>query len=407
MKKKVCILSPDAIKLPLTDNAPEYKYEGELAFNLKEKCCNATALGRRAQRFAEFLSKHFNVTLLIPDLNYPGKEFINTNNINYTIDSYSWSAANWEYSEELHKKLINFDVIIIQTTTGTGFKNCAELPKDIRVICDAWVPFPVEFPWALQSYTDDSIRQLYWTRGMDQYKKLMKRADCIIYANNRQKSFYDGFFMFECSKQKDALTPFTMIKIPLGMDENDFKVDNFTKDVKLLWWGPIYPWYDAEILLEGIKDVFGVTLTFSGVEHPRFKKLFTNKYKDILNKYNNITISTSFTDNLVELFNNFDFGIILGKNSLENFYSHRCRIVDMLSCGLPVITDSWNSFNEDTTFERCIYKIDATSIRKDLEKLVYNYKLGRIPSRKEIFQDMRRNMLWENIIVPLVLEIER
>src|SRR5271157_3479365 len=143
---KIAIISQDAIRLPLLPSTPKHKTENGSTFSMKDKCSRATALGQRAQHMAEVLAEEFDVTVLVPDLNYPGEEYIDGTLLNFKTISYNWFEANWKFSKNLNDILINFDVVIIQTTTGTGFKNVSYLPKDVIVIVDGWVPFLVEFP---------------------------------------------------------------------------------------------------------------------------------------------------------------------------------------------------------------------------------------------------------------------
>ena len=96
--KKIAILSPDTVPLPLKENCPKTMYEDGKKFSTSDKCQRITALGKRSWKFATHLSNidEFDVTLLVPSLNTPSKEYIDHDNINFQIQTYNFKSANWD-----------------------------------------------------------------------------------------------------------------------------------------------------------------------------------------------------------------------------------------------------------------------------------------------------------------------
>jgi hypothetical protein len=407
--KKIAIISPDAVKLPLLPSAPKYKIENDKKYLTVDKCCRPAALGIRAQRFAEYLADvpDCDVTLFIPNLNHPGDGMIDVKKLKYKISTYNWEQSLWQWSEELDRKLQSYDFVIIQTTAGAGFVNCTVLPSTTNVIVDAWIPFLPEFSVSLLSNKKRVYRKIMWERALPQYESLIRRSNCVICANDRQKSLYEGMF-FSIGKLNWRAYKFSpILKIPMGMDSRD-KIQQIKKShkMKLLWYGPIYPWYDPITLIEAVKKNNNIALDFVGVSHPRFKNLYNTYYKDLLDKYSDvISIDETYYDDPTKVFVNYDAGITISKQWVEEYYSHRCRIIDMVSSGLPVITNKGNPiYDENDCLKTAIHAISTIKIEKELEN-IYNNRDSLLIS-KEDFDTYKEKFKWENVLSPLIEYID-
>jgi hypothetical protein len=398
---KIGIISPDAVKLELTKDYPSIKVENGVEYSFVSKCVHETALGKRARICAEYLSKENDVTLLIPDLNFPGHAYINYDTLNYAIKEYDWHDANWKTSKSLYSELVKYDVIIIQSTTGTGFLDVARLPKNITVVVDGWVPFLVEFPSALLSYTDEKIRNAWWKKGSQAYKKLIDRADCILYANKAQFSYYAGLLSSNVNNGMwNNINKFKLVELKYGIGVRERKIHfKDTPELKLVWFGPIYPWYDPTPILNVINELENISIDFVSVEHPRFKKLFYEKYKNILDnnhvKYTKKYIYEPFT----ELYE-YDAGIIMSQEWNEEYFSNRCRIMDMVALGLPVITNSVNPFFQYESLQSVLHPTTKNTIRTDLLHLRDNKHELRLfdIEYKEIIDEFH----WDKCFIPIL-----
>jgi hypothetical protein len=409
--KKITILSPDAVPLPLKEDHPEKIKEGSKEFNLKDKCSRVTAPGKRSWRFAEHLSKNsdFEVTLLVPNINFPGHEFIDDTQISFKIKPYNYKAANWEWSEELDGILKHSDFVVLQTTSGTGFQNCAVLPRSVNVILDGWIPFLAELPCVLLSY-HRIYRKVNWTKKfLPQYKDVLQRANCILYANTRQHYHYEGqLFMIE-KLDWTAFKFSPLLKIPYGIDDVErIKQKPKNGNLSLLWYGPVYPWYNPEILMDKLAGEENIKIDFVGIVHPRYKRIYNNHYKrffDAIREVSNMSIVENYCDNTPELFKNDDAGIVISRNWIEEIYSNRCRIIDMAANGLPVIINEGNTLYEDFSFmHNTLLPISTQRIKEDIHDIAEMDDLA-IPD--EDFNKMHEVLNWNNVLLPLVDYIRR
>jgi len=408
---KVSIISPDTVPLPLKDDPPVIMTENGKEVSVKDKCLRVTGLGKRAWGLAETLSKEtdFEVTLLIPDLNTPGMEFVDKSKISFNIEQYNFKAAAWNWSEELDRKLLRSDFVIVQSASGVAFKNCSVLPGSINVIVDGFVPIFAELPCTILGNSTIS-RKIFWESFIQQYLNLLTRANCVLYATDRQYYYYEGQF-FAINKLNWKAFKFSpLLKVPLGVDiVSKVKKESHPQRLQLLWFGPIYPWYRPEKILEIVSDLQNTDIDFVGVKHPRYGNIYNNFFKKFFESNassRNVTVTEEYCDDPAELYTHYDAGIVLARDWLEEKYSVRGRILDMVSHGLPVLINENNSlFNELRYIQDSLYPISAQTLRRDLIKYELNKSLLNVSDRSHRL--LQKNLSWSAITSPLVEYIRR
>jgi hypothetical protein len=82
--KKIMIIAPDIV--PLTLNVDKFPEEEKKLITSVYNC--KTTAGVRAWNLAKYLSAEFDVTLLIPDIYYPGEALVDTSAIKFKLDKY-------------------------------------------------------------------------------------------------------------------------------------------------------------------------------------------------------------------------------------------------------------------------------------------------------------------------------
>lgn len=407
--KNIVIISPDTVPLKLKEVAPRYIVENGVEYSIQDKCTRATVDGIRAWKMAEELSKEkdFRVNLYVPNLNYPGKEYIDDTGLSFNIIPYNFKAALWNWSEELDRRLKGMDFVIVQSTVGAGFQNCAVLPGSVNVIVDGFVPFFAELPCTLLG-SSRIYRKIFWNRFFYQYTDLIRRANCVLYVNERQYHYYEGQF-FAMGKLDWSSYQFSpLLKVPFGVDTIPrIEKRNTDAALKLLWYGPVYPWYNPEALLSASNDFKNVQIDFTAIVHPRYRKIYNNyfkKYFDEAEDYPNINIKEEYCDNRADIYSEYDAGIILSRDWIEENYSHRTRVLDMLSHGLPVFLNKGNVlFNELNFINDGLYPISADSIANDLNKI----KKEDITLSEESLDSIRNRLSWNTSLSPLTDYIKK
>jgi len=408
--KKIAIISPDTISLPLTPNCPPLLTQYGKEVSTYDKCVKATALGNRAQNIAEQLSHHFSVTIFVPELNYPGDIYIQKIT-KYEITSYDYSKnIEGRYSDVFLKRLEAFDIVMIQTTSGAGFAAVSKLRRSIYVILDAWVPLLVEYPAAI-SYRDDLDRNKCWDDFLLTYQRLFNRANLILYANERQKYFYEGILFYSSKQNWEDLERSVLLKVPYGFESHECVKRKSNKDEKLrlLWYGAFYPWYDPCYLTEVVKNNPGIELTFFGAQHPRYRNYFLALSKEFDFTGSNIKLVQEYSLNdPVDLFSNFDACIMIARNWVEDKYSHRVRTLEVVNRGMPLILSHGNSLLEEYPFlSSHVIPVHNKELATELEAVRLNKDL--IFNKQKITDSLallHKNYSWAKVVELLTKHIQ-
>lgn len=405
MKKSIILISPDTVPLPLKETAPEKITENGQTYSLKDKCFRVTGLGKRVWRLAEALAttNEFDITVLVPNLNYPGKEHIDGEKLLFNVEPYNFKASAWDWSEELDRRLKGVNFVIVQTAAGVGFKNCSVLPSSVNVISDGFVPIFAELPCTLLGQSSIS-RKVFWDKFSDQYLKLLLRSNCVLYANDRQYYYYEGQFFAINKLDWKAFKFSPLLKVPLGIDIVDKAKRPKGSKLKLLWYGPVYPWYKPEKILDAAANLTNTTIDFIGIKHPRYMNSynkFFKKFFDAAEGSRNINVIEDVCDNHYTLYEKYDAGVVLARDWLEEKYSSRGRVLDMLSHGLPVLLNKGNSFfNELSYLSDSLYPITSRTIRKDLTTLEENKSILTVSDKSH--ELLQKNLAWSVVAEPLI-----
>ena len=408
---KITLISPDTLPLPIRENAPENIIENGKEFSLRNKCSRATGLGKRIWKMATELAREndFDVHVLVPDLNYPGKEWIDEECLLFKVTPYNFKIATWNWSEELDNKLKHSDFVIVQTATGTAFKNCSVLPSSVNLIVDGFVPIYAELPCSILGQSSIA-RKILWSTFSEQYTNLLRRSNCVLYANDRQYYYYEGQF-FAINKLNWRAFKFSpLLKIPQGIDIHD-KITNANTStrLKLLWYGPVYPWYKPEKLLDIAPYLQNTDIDFVGIKHPRYENTynkFFKKFFDANTSTKNITIIEEFQDNPAELYKEYDAGIILAREWLEDKYSSRGRVLDMISHGLPVLLNRNNPFFIELGYlDDSLYSVTSQTLRKTITKFEKNKSLLKVSDKSH--ESLQKKLSWNVVMEPLIDYIRR
>jgi len=406
--KSIAVLAPDTVPLCLKKDVPSEVEFNNKRYSIKDKCTRSTSIGIRAWNIAKVLSSHPDlfVTLFIPDINYPGKENIDFENVGFDIQPYNFDAALWNWSEELDRKIINRGInsIIIPSVLGVGFLNCSVLPSNINVILDGYVPILAELPCSLIGQSNIS-KKIFWNRFIEQYMALLRRANCILYANDMQLSYYEGQ-LFSIGKLDWKAYQFsTLLKVPYGVDIN-LPIEESPKDpdkLHLLWYGPAFAWYFPERLIELAAENSNIHIDFIALAHPRYNKSYYSFFKKFFSGDlgQNITLIEEYQDNHVELYKDYDAGILLSRDWIEEKYSVRGRVYDMVSHGLPVITNQRNPiFHEFQEIKDSVYPVSLDNLSKDMENLIK--RKSEIKVSEESLAHIQKKFQWSKVIYPLV-----
>ena len=407
--KNISIISPDTVPLQLTFNAPKIIYENSREYSREDRCSRSTRLGLRAWKMAEELSsdEDFRVTLYIPDIYYPGDEYIVKDNISFIIKTYNIKVATWNWSEELDRKLKGEDFVIVQPSTGVGLLNCSVLPNKTNVILDGFVSMFAEMPCTLLG-SSQIYKKIHWTRFADQYRQLIHRVNCILYANDNQFCYYEGQLLSLNKLDWGAYQFSPLLKVPYGLDRKETIIEKpeKSKTFRILWYGQVYPWYYPEALIDILADIDNISIDFVNTIHPREKRSYYNYFSKFFEKVSdisNIQVHEKALGEKVDLYKEYDAGIVFARDWIEERYSVRSRALDMVSAGLPVLLNKGNplfSELEMLGIKDSLYPITEKTLVFDIQSLNEDGE-KKVKVSKKSFNTINNSFNWEETIAPL------
>lgn len=396
--KTICILAGDTVPFTLKKDAQVNKAEYNTYFN-------ACHYGIRQWKLAEYLSKHSNydVTLLIPDVYYPQhlleKNAIDLSNVHFKLDQYNYKIASWGWSQELDRKLKKFNFVICPTYNGAGLENCSVLPGEVFVIVDGWSVLPLEYSGRLLSHSKIA-RKVKWSNFYRIYSDLLIRSNCLLYANDRQRDFYEGLFFGINKLNYNAFQFSPILKIPFGIEKKEnIKVSNkeATNKLNILYEGPVSPWDYPEVALKKFFNHDAISIDFVNLEHPRQNKIYNNYFKSsfsCVDDSHNISLCSSTCIDKTQ----YDYQLVISRNWVIDSYIHRPEILDAFASGLPIIVNKIDSiYNEIEFMRKSIVPVKSESIELTLQKLfATKYSVD-----EQQLQEFYKIFSWDNILSPL------
>lgn len=303
-------------------------------------------VGIRYWEFANALSKDNNVTLAVPNKDFPLSNKFNI--IKYNL-------------MDFRGLMKGIDVVILQGHISNYFFNQV---KNIPTVIDLYDPYILEN----LNYTDILGNAPYF----NDYETLttqLNNGDFFLCSNEKQRDFYIGMLcalgrINPITYNEDRTLANLISCVPFGVPDHlplhSKKVlRNVIKGIKeddfIIFFGGIYEWYDPVTLIHSIKDVCekkeNVRLIFSSNPNPGTPQKKYELAKELSKKLNlenkNIFFINWFEyEERENFYLESDIAISTHALNLETSYSFRTRILDYLWSGLPIISTRGGSVSE-------------------------------------------------------------
>ncbi len=409
--KTIVIIASDVVPLPI-----KKEYLDSLSVQerkeFKSKYTYAEPAGIRSWKFASVLAEKYEVLLLVPDIALPDKlkEIVDFSNIKFEIGSYNYRVSSWNWTQELDRKLKKANFVIVQCNSGSGIQNCSVLPSTVNLIVDGYNILPQELSGKLLTHSMIS-RKVFWQKAMMLYNDLITRSNCLLVANERQTFFYEGFF-YGIGKLNYSTFQFSpLLKVPYGIEKKEFTETNFnisSNNLKLLWYGTVYPWECPEVLIKELADFDKISIDFINIKHTRQPKVFNTYFKsffDNVPNISNIQIIDDIDFDLGTAHEEYDFGICLNRNWIYESYVHKTRALEMLANQLPIIINDLDNLNTELDFLKDnIRNVNIPSIKENLITICENKKSSKIS--KDSYETFTNIFNWNNTLLPVIDYIE-
>lgn len=322
------------------------------------------------------------------------------------------------------------DVVVLQGDVLNRVPGLVDI--DVPVVVDAYDPFHLE--------------QLEQTRGLDPAERVrivrdcvralndqLGRADLVLCASPRQRSLWLGHLTalgrvnpltYDESPDLDGL----VAVVPFGTSASTAPAGSRTQlldpsfpgitddDVLLIWGGGLYPWFDADVLLEAMARLRAthprVKLLFLGTRHPLAPdedSAVVRALKGSAARDGTLDRSVFFHDGWVPYderhswLGSADVGVSTHHPHLETEFSYRTRVVDYLAAGLPVVTTDGDALADLVRAGGCgvvVRPHDADGLTDALAQLADDAGRRRELSARASVE--ARRLDWDTVAAPLI-----
>lgn len=282
----------------------------------------------------------------------------------------------------LKKRINDFDFIIAKPEAVSAFR----LPRTRgKLILDLYCP----------SFLENLEAGRFRPTEITVLKKIMRRADHFICANQRQKDLYLGLLLGIKPPLPDpiGIVPTGISSTPPAHTKNVLKgiVPGIGRNDKvIIWWGGLWPWLDPETAIKAAGTRPDIRLVFFGqatVDYGR-SVVFIDKWIPYEER----------GDYLLES----DIGIITHRDTLETRFSWRTRVLDYFWADLPVISTEGDSLAELINAHqlgKTVPPASPESLARTIRQLLENEtEYRRI---KDNIRRFKPSLYWEKAVEPL------
>lgn len=290
-------------------------------------------------------------------------------------------------TNQILKKADIFYIMISSKKESISYKLVDKIPKSKTLIIDLYTPLLLEKRASIETYNIFHwINYFYMKRTI---KTILYRGNHFLIVNNRQRKYW-----LKTSQElgvKIETSDISVIpSVAPAISRRSLTAEN--RKV-ILWFGGIYPWLDPKPLIHAFAKI--------AKRHPEWKLRFLGAFQPDTGYQNSYLSLMRIAENTIpagqleivpwvhlnslpQYLNDVSFAVHLPKNTEEDYYSHRVRILTLVKANVPVIS-SGNDAISDILVK--VHAGDKVSI--DILKL--STKLEHLINNKLLIQKWRKN----------------
>lgn len=296
-------------------------------------------------------------------------------------------------TDKLNVPLTQADLVYIMVSTkadSTSSQVASQILENQSLIVDLYTPIFLEKEATFSKW--NPYHQITRMGKKRVVKNILSRGSHFLVANRRQKEYWLKTARSMGIKLKtndisvlptDAPKLSTVNRQPASAADRPSTV--------ILWFGGIYPWMNPMPLIKSFSEIApkhpNWKLRFVGGFHPKtgylklYNKVLEEAQKTIPKDQLEI-IPWQKSDVLPNFLKDVAFAVHLPKNSPEDYYAHRVRLLTLLNAGIPIITAGNDLISHMLVKENAGQKVSSTL---NLHKII----LSKI-------NDSKKLKLWSN-----------
>lgn len=273
--------------------------------------------------------------------------------------------------EKYIKRSSDYIYIMVSTKSKSISSRVVESFKGQDLIVDLYTPIFLEKEVSLSKWNPKNW--LVKKQNQESVRKIISAAKFFLVANQRQKNYW-----IETAKSLNfAIKNDQIFVIPTGAPP--LKIPEFKNKNVILWFGGIYPWMNPQSLVEAFSKIANKNkswkLRILGGFHPKtgyqdiFKKVIEKAQKTIPEDSLEI-ISWQPSTNLPFFLKDVALAVHLPKDTDEDFFAHRVRLLTLLNGKIPVITSGRDTISDLIGKHEAGRKVDIKNLEAQLNEIL-------------------------------------
>lgn len=260
----------------------------------------------------------------------------------------------WDWLKE---RKFRGEYLLVSTKPDSIYsRKLAALKIGQKLVVDLYTPILLEKELTLSKWKPVDLYQRWKNRQI--VKQFLERGNHFLVANHRQKEYW-----LKTARQLGILLNEKNISVlPTGAGKiTDYvrqpaeRITDYAERKVMLWFGGIYPWMDPAPLIKAFSKLAvqfpNWKLRILGGFHPETG--YIKKYQRIVDLAKKLIpkkqleiIPWQSTAKLSKYFDDVAVAVHLVKQTPEDYYAHRVRLLTLLEAGIPIITGGRDVISE-------------------------------------------------------------
>lgn len=342
----------------------------------------------------------------------------------HTSEFEGMRIVTWDH-ETIGALARGFDSVLISYCMGEhAVRLVRALRGDQQLILDCYVPIFTEV--SARDSADVIREQAEYVREHRFWTEPLNRGDFFLCAHRAQDRYYRGVL-----SAMGRINPLTygrpmILEVPYGIYREEPVVTDrpITRLVgggpvkKILWFGGIYPWFDARGLVDAVARVnrrLPAKLVIVGARNPfNFHPDLLAKYQELADhvarpEYRDLVVMQDWVDfhRRADWYLDADLVVMVNRPGEENALSWRTRLVDYTWAGVPIATNGGDPLGEELIAAGAAARftgLDPEAMARTLGDLVEDD--GTLRSLRGNLGAFRHRLYWDVVTEPLARAIE-
>jgi glycosyltransferase involved in cell wall biosynthesis len=314
----------------------------------------------------------------------------------------------------------DFDTVIVSYCMGDVSATLARsLRDDQQLVLDCYVPIFIEV--SARDSVDVEREYAAFKTESESWTGTLRRGDFFLCANREQDRYYQGVL-----SALGRINPITygkpmILQVPYGIHREeavarDQPITRLIGDAtarKILWFGGLYPWFDARGLVDAIALVnqsLPVRLIMVGTRNPfTCHPDFLANYEEQIAyarrpEHEHLVFFREWVDfnDRADWYLDADIIVMINKPGDENSLSWRTRLVDYTWANVPIAINGGDPLGEDLLAAGAAARLESlepAEMARTLRTLLENPE--KLQSIRRNLASFRERLYWDTLTEPL------